>query len=285
MLHGWPGSFLEFLPILKLLKDKYTPQTLPYHIVAPSLPGYAYSSPPPLNRNFRLMNCADIMDNLMVMLGFSAGYVVQGGDIGSLVGRILGGTQPRAKAVHLNFCIMPDPGTVAPADINEAEKEGLARAGDFNHTGNAYSLEHATRPSTIGLVLAASPLALLTWIGEKYLAWTDEDPPLDTILESVTLYWLTECYPTSIWPYRELFSKDTWGAHHDPALYIKKPLGYSWFPKELAPIPRAWVATTGNLVFSRQHESGGHFASLERPGVLLKDVEDFVAQVWPGSVA
>jgi microsomal epoxide hydrolase len=57
-------------------------------------------------------------------------------------------------------------------------------------------------------------------------------------------------------------------------------MGYSWFPKELAPIPRSWAATTGDLVFYRPHEKGGHFAALECPQILLKDVEDFVAQVW-----
>jgi hypothetical protein len=44
-------------------------------------------------------------------------------------------------------------------------------------------------------------------IGEKFLDWTDEDPPLDTILESVTLYWLTDTISRSIYPYRQVSSK------------------------------------------------------------------------------
>ncbi|XXG96447.1 hypothetical protein Hte_002730 [Hypoxylon texense] len=290
MLHGWPGSFLEFLPILKLLKAKYTPQTLPYHIVVPSLPGYAYSSPPPLHRDFKLENCAEIMDKLMVGLGFSDGYVVQGGDVGSTVARILGAAQPRAKAVHLNFCIVPDPGHVPEADVSEAEKAGLLRGQKFLRLDSSYALQHATKPGTTGLALAASPLALLAWVGEKFLDWTDADPPLDAVLASVALYWLTGCYPTSLWPYRAMIAPGGGGAaapslHANAAWRVEKPLGYSWFPKELAPTPRAWVATTGNLVFSRQHESGGHFAAMERPEVLLQDVEDFVAQVWPRPTA
>ncbi|KAI1772527.1 epoxide hydrolase N terminus-domain-containing protein [Hypoxylon cercidicola] len=91
MLHGWPRSFLEFLPILKLLKGRYTPQTLPYHII----------------------------------LGFSDGYVTQGGDVGSGVARILGALQPRAKAVHLNFSHVPDPGKVPDAETNDAERAGV----------------------------------------------------------------------------------------------------------------------------------------------------------------
>jgi microsomal epoxide hydrolase len=57
-------------------------------------------------------------------------------------------------------------------------------------------------------------------------------------------------------------------------------LGFSWFPKELAPIPRSWAATTGDLVFYRQHEQGGHFAAMEKPEVLLADIQDFISQVW-----
>jgi microsomal epoxide hydrolase len=45
------------------------------------------------------------------------------------------------------------------------------------------------------------------------------------------------------------------GVHENPDLYVHQPLGYSFFPKELAPIPPKWVATTGNLVFVRQHSS------------------------------
>jgi hypothetical protein len=41
-------------------------------------------------------------------------------------------------------------------------------------------------------------------IGEKFLDWTDTDPPIDTILEAITLYWVTETFPTSIYPYRQV---------------------------------------------------------------------------------
>ena len=117
-------------------------------------------------------------------------------------------------------------------------------------------------------------------IGEKFLAWTDTAPSLSTILSHVTLYHLTSTFPTSIYPYRQLFTPGVIGAHENPDWYLRKPLGFSWFPKELAPIPRAWVETTGRLVWFRRHTSGGHFAAVERPEVLLGDIEEFVAQVW-----
>jgi len=106
-------------------------------------------------------------------------------------------------AVHINYSPERSPPEgITVSSLTAKEEEGLKRGEDFVKMGAAYSLEHATRPSTIGLVLGSSPMALLAWIGEKFLAWSDEDPDLETILESVTLYWLTETFPTSIYPYR-----------------------------------------------------------------------------------
>lgn len=117
-------------------------------------------------------------------------------------------------------------------------------------------------------------------ISEKFLAWTDTAPSTDEILSNVTLYWLTNTFSTSIYPYRQLFTPGAIGAHENPEWYLNKPLGFSFFPKELAPIPRSWVATTGDLVWYKEHHSGGHFAAMERPETLLADIEAFVAQVW-----
>ncbi|EGU82709.1 hypothetical protein FOXB_06764 [Fusarium oxysporum f. sp. conglutinans Fo5176] len=278
MLHGWPGSFLEFLKILSILKDKYTPETLPYHVIVPSLPGYAFSDKPPLDKDFGIRDVSRIVNSLMVQLGFGSGYIAQGGDIGSRVSRVLTATYDECKAAHLNFCLMSEPAT-AQGEVSDAEKKGLERAKDFDKLGTAYALMHATRPSTIGLILSSSPLALLAWVGEKFLSWSDEDPPLEEILTSVSLYWLTDSFPTSIFPYRQRFDPDYPGAHDHPKWKISKPLGYSWFPFELAPIPVSWVKTTGNLVFWRDHKRGGHFAALERPEELLKDFEEFIEQI------
>ena len=38
---------------------------------------------------------------------------------------------------------------------------------------------------------------------------------------------------------------------------------------------------TGNLVWHREHDRGGHFAAMELPKDFVKDIEDFIAQVWP----
>jgi epoxide hydrolase len=81
MIHGWPGSFLEFEGIIPLLTNKY-------HIVCPSILGYTFSSPPknlggssssaPLVSAQTLRSC----DAIMRSLGYDK-YVVHGGDWGS----------------------------------------------------------------------------------------------------------------------------------------------------------------------------------------------------------
>jgi microsomal epoxide hydrolase len=106
LLHGWPGSPLEFLGALSVLMEKYTPETLPYHVIVPSLPGYAYSSGPPLDQNFDTEGIARVVDKLMIGLGFEKGYITQGGDIGSFVSRVLAVTAKSCLAAHCEFVLL-----------------------------------------------------------------------------------------------------------------------------------------------------------------------------------
>ena len=41
-------------------------------------------------------------------------------------------------------------------------------------------------------------------VGEKFQAWTDVDPTMDDLLTNLTLWWLTDTYSTSIYPYRHV---------------------------------------------------------------------------------
>ncbi|KAL2831246.1 Alpha/Beta hydrolase protein [Aspergillus pseudoustus] len=287
LLHGWPGSYFEFLPLLQLLRDEFSPTTLPYHLIVPSLPGYVFSSGPPLDKNWTNTDTARVIDQLMQNLGLGSGYVAQGGDIGSRISRLLSLNYESCKAVHLNFGPLPTrPDGVSDEGLSNIEKRGLERWKTFLQSGRAYAEEQSTRPATIGHVLSSSPLALLAWLGEKYLEWPDAPFSSQTILELVSLYWLTDTYPRAIYPYREntLSPRDV-VASLTTDFYIHKPLGFSYFPKELLPVPRSWIAKTGNLVYFREHTEGGHFAALERPREIKEDLAEFISQVWPDIVS
>lgn len=258
LLHGWPGSFLEYLHFLNVAKSKYSPKNLPYHYVVPSIPGYAFSSGPSVKQEWNHEEIAYVMNELMVGLGLGSGYIAHGGDIGSFLSRILAVRYDACKAIHLSFCLMPsEPPGVDPADVTASEKANLSRLVEFTTRGNAYAKEHGTKGATIGLALSASPLALLCWIGEKYNEWTDTPLGPQEILDSVMLYWLTETFPRCIYPYIELFGRGDASTvfHPHPEYYCQKPIGYSYFPLELGPIPLAWAKTTGNIVWHRAHES------------------------------
>lgn len=127
--------------------------------------------------------------------------------------------QKSSNYISVNACYMGKPSSIPDTAITEEDKRALARAQWFATFGSGYAVEHGTRPSTIGNALSTSPVALLSWyvlhttsihrltkcrIGEKFLDWAGETIPLETILESVTLYWFTETFPRSIYHYREV---------------------------------------------------------------------------------
>lgn len=105
----------------------------------------------------------------------------------------------------MNLCSISKPTSgIDDSKISAVEKRGIERWEQWKATGTAYAMEHATKPSTIGFVLRSNPLALLAWIGEKFLDWTDVDPSITTVLEFVSLYWLSRCSSTNLWSYRHV---------------------------------------------------------------------------------
>src|SRR5215469_7869587 len=205
------GSFLEFLGLLDHMQKKFTPETLPYHLVVPSLIGYAYSSGPPTSKDWDTKDTSRVMHYALMELGFERGFVTQGGDIGAGISLVLATAYDTCKACHLNYVPILGAKDMPMDGVSQVEMTGLARAQAWLQGGTAYAQEHGTRPGTIGLVLSSSPLALLTWIGEKYLEWTDEDPSTEEILRTVSLYWLTDTFPRAIYPYRAFFGSKPQG--------------------------------------------------------------------------
>ena len=98
LLHGWPGSFLEFLPALEILSARYG-TNLPFHVIVPSLPGYTLSSGPPTGVEWKAEDAARIVHSLITSLGFSQ-FIVQGGDVGSWISALLATTYKEVIGIH-----------------------------------------------------------------------------------------------------------------------------------------------------------------------------------------
>ncbi|CCC11562.1 unnamed protein product [Sordaria macrospora k-hell] len=202
-MHGWPGSFLEFIPMLDILRSRYTPETLPYHVIVPSIPDYGFSTRPHDSSLEELTTefAAEAMNELMLSLGFdeNTGYVAQGGDVGYALARTMANNFPACKTSHLNmFMFTPEQFAACQEEpLSEREERLMAGTTAWIKQGSAYAYEHGTRPSTIALTLMSNPVSMLAWMGEKFIEWSDNRPQgseplsLDKILNGVSLYWFS----------------------------------------------------------------------------------------------
>ena len=58
------------------------------------------------------------------------------------------------------------------------------------------------------------------------------------------------------------------------------PMGFALFPKEINLPPRAWVErTVPNVIHWTEMPRGGHFAAMEQPELLVRDVRSFFSKV------
>lgn len=164
LLHGWPGSFLEFLPILEKLQAQYAsdPASLPYHIIVPSLPGFGFSQ---VSDKVRVQQdvVVHVINKLMIQLGFAGKYIAQGGDVGSELVKKMILRCPEVKAAHFNMHYMSEPDKECAEPTEDEMAQMMHSVKDFQGSGMGYAMIHATKPSTIGLVVGASPVSLLAW--------------------------------------------------------------------------------------------------------------------------
>ena len=102
--HGWPGSVAEFINIIGPLTDPARHGGDPadaFHVVAPSLPGFGFSTPL-AGPGWDTRRVAQAWAELMHRLGYHR-YGAQGGDTGSVVSPELGRIDPeQVIGVHVN---------------------------------------------------------------------------------------------------------------------------------------------------------------------------------------
>ncbi|KAK3940175.1 alpha/beta-hydrolase [Diplogelasinospora grovesii] len=280
--HGWPGSFLEVTKLLPLLTSPSDPSTQSFHIVAPSLPNFGFSQRVG-QPGFGIPQYAETCHKLMLSVGYEQ-YVTQGGDWGYIITRLMGVNFPsHCLASHMNL-IMAKPPTFSRSPLQflkflvtpftPQEREGLARTKWFREEGFGYNMEQSTKPHTLGFGLSDSPVALLAWIYEKLHDWTDSYPWTDDeVLTWISIYQFSKAGPAaSVRIYYETqHSQATLKKAMEYHPHVK--LGFSYFPRDLVVLPKAFGRTLGPVVFEGVHEDGGHFAAYERPEKLAEDLQ------------
>jgi pimeloyl-ACP methyl ester carboxylesterase len=210
---------------------------------------------------------------LMARLGYGR-YGAQGGDWGAQVATHIGALDPdHCVGLHLNMPTATPPTDDVP--LTDADKGDLAAMASFRRDESAYAQLQGTKPQTLGVALNDSPAGLLSWIVEKFRAWSDcdGDPEnaftRDQLLTNVMLYWVNETITSSTRLY--------WERHHSAAGadYVSVPTGVARYPKEPIRYPRAWVERQYNLTRWVEMPRGGHFAAMEQPELFVDDVRTF----------
>jgi pimeloyl-ACP methyl ester carboxylesterase len=278
LIHGWPGSFLEFEQLIAPLAADG------HDVVVPSLPGYGFSGRPESPIGPRRTGA--LFHGLMTALFGDQRYGVQGGDWGSGVGAWLAHDFPQAcVGLHLNM-VMIQARDVQPQTAQELD--WAARRDKASAQEMGYAIEHATRPQTLNVGLSDSPVGVAAWILEKFGAWSaaprdaEGRPDLwqafdeDLLLTNIMLYLVSNAIVTSTWFYRgNILEGSRWFA---PGARVATPTAVAAFPDPVfLPPPRSLAEKSYNIVQWTEVSAGGHFAALEQPQLLLGDVRRFFA--------
>jgi pimeloyl-ACP methyl ester carboxylesterase len=272
LIHGWPGSIVEFVGIIDKLTDEYD-------VVVPSLPGFGFSGPT-REKGWNNVRIGKAFIELMDRLGYQK-FGVQGGDAGAIIGPEIGRLAPeKVIGIHLNAATMGfiPFGPIAEDDLktfNEREMARLQRLQRFMAEHFSFNAVQSTRPQTLAYGISDSPAGLLAWISELFTSFGDrvDAVPMDAFLTNFVVYWVTGTAASSVRMYYE--------NAHDPAAWAPKansgvPTAVSVFGFDEVPI-RRYGESSNTIVRWTELDVGGHYAVLEVPEVWLKEVRSFFA--------
>jgi pimeloyl-ACP methyl ester carboxylesterase len=262
LLHGWPGSFVELLPLASRLHAHF-------EVLVPSIPGFGFSSIPatPGVSNRRI---AEVIVRLADALGYET-FAVHGGDIGAGVASWMAIDHPeRIRFLHLNFI----PGSYSPepaADITTEETDFLQRRSRWSDRYGAYGHLQRTTPLTVAYALTDSPLGLAAWILEKFILWSDPASRIsdELLLTNLSVYWFTRTIGSSMRYYLESAATPL---RLSPDQRVTAATHIAHFPHEMPFPPRSWVERRYAVTRWTTMARGGHFAALEAPDLLAEDI-------------
>lgn len=285
LMHGWPGSFLEFEKLIGPLTDPVAhggEASDAFDVVIPSHPGFGFSMPL-VGSDWKPSDIAVVMLELMTRLGYDR-FAAQGGDVGAGVAPEMGRLAPdRVIGVHANGSVGSFVGEVdeeTAATLTPIEQDRMRRVDEFMEKEFGYIAIQSTRPALIGAMTADSPVAQFAWIHDKFQEWTHpaEVPVADLIgeqflFDNASLYWFTATGGSAA--YIGYAQDEDWGAEAESSgvptavIVFAHDVGLRFAEEKANNIVR-WTDVEGR---------GGHFAALEEPELLLADVREFFREL------
>ncbi|QQC92751.1 epoxide hydrolase family protein [Streptomyces alfalfae] len=275
--HSYPTSFVEFLQASGPLTDPRAHGADPtdaFHLVIPSLPGFAFSSPLSA-RGWNLERTALAFGELMSRLGYER-FGVEGGDLGAgVTGRVASLLPDRVIGAHVHGdrlqLGMVGEDFPAPQGLGPQEQKELEAAQRSWSQMKGYRVLHSTAPNALSAGLADSPILQLAWIAEKFVQWANPATPIsrDDVLITASLYWFTRTGPAAGDFYWELAHADDPGWGGASAVPMASSLFYS------DPLVRKLLGPSDDTTFFREHAEGGHFPAFEVPEVFVDDIRAF----------
>jgi pimeloyl-ACP methyl ester carboxylesterase len=282
--HGYPSSVVEFLDIIGPLTDPVSHggnATDAFHVVAPSIPGFGFSTPV-RQTGWEMARTARAFAELMRRLGYER-YGAQGGDVGAgIVGMLAGLDGDRMVGVHTNsdplgvigaLDYLPE-GAARLAGLPDEDRAAVERTKAISEEGSGYLKLQSNRPQTIAYSLTDSPAGQLAWIVENFKEWTDQAAELpedavdlDQLLANVSIYWFTGTGASAARFLYETGHSTEWGA---PG---KAPHGWALFAAQ--PFVRAMMDPDHEIEHWSEFDRGGHFPAMEVPDLLVGDVRTF----------
>ena len=277
--HGWPGSIVEFLEIIDPLAhpEKHNGNIEDaFDVIIPSLPGFGFSDRP--SRPMGPRKIAKYFDLLMTnSLGYR-NYLAQGGDWGGAISSWLGFEHQACQAIHINILTMRHP----EGTKGKAEEEWAKNFEIEQEMENGYRTQQSTKPQTLSYAMMDSPVGVAAWIIEKFNSWSDtvgDDiesiHSKDSLLTNIMIYLITKTFNTASWIYYG--RREEGGRILSPeGKRVEVPTAAALFPAELLSWPpRSYAERIYNIKQWTEMPRGGHFAALEQPDLLIKDIRTF----------
>ena len=284
LTHGWPSTFIELLPLVPLLTDPaaHGIDGPAFDVVIPSLPGYGWSERPS-RRGVTTYDTAGLWHRLMLRLGYER-YGAGGGDFGAAVATFMALSDPKPLlGIHLsNLELAPYTGP-GSRPFSEAERAYLAQYQHWLEVDGGYKAIQSTRPQTLAYGLNDSPVGLAAWSVEKFRAWSDCEGKVerrfskDDLLTTIMIYWVTQTMPTSM---RDYFDNRWYGITPGPQDFVTVPTAVAIFAHQFVSDgipPSEWAERLYNICQWTPMPRGAHFAAMEEPELLARDIMTFFA--------